>query len=127
VAIFARKTTEQGEEGDGQMLEGLLTSSSAERVLLYLQARGEGYASEIARFYGAASTPIQNQLARLESEGVLSSRKIGNARLYRCNPRYPFLPGLQTLLKKAISFAPEDQRDAILMNRRRPRKAGKPL
>ena len=33
------------------MLEPLLGSTNAERVLLFLLARSEGYASEIARFF----------------------------------------------------------------------------
>ncbi|KPK46219.1 MAG: DNA-binding protein [Planctomycetes bacterium SM23_25] len=109
------------------MLEGLVRSSSGERALLFLQARGEGYPSEIARFYGTASTPIQNQLARLEADGVVYSRLLGNTRLYAFNPRYPFLPELRALLEKALSFCPREEREALLMNRRRPRRPGKPL
>jgi predicted ArsR family transcriptional regulator len=109
------------------MLEPLLRSSSQERVLLYLLARGRGHAAKIAAFYRAAATPIQKQLQRLEADGVVSGRTVGRARVYEFNPRYPFLPELKALLAKALSFCSDEEREDLLMDRRRPRKAGKPL
>jgi len=108
------------------MLQAILRGPSQERVLTFLECREEGYASQIARFYGVPLTPVQSQLRRLESDGVLSSRMVGNTRLYAFNPRFPFLPELRALLKKSLAFYPEQEREALLMNRRRPRKAGKP-
>lgn len=52
------------------MLEPLLGSTNAERVLVFILARNEGYAREIARFFDADADSIQKQLARLESSGV---------------------------------------------------------
>jgi hypothetical protein len=109
------------------MLEPLIGSTSSERVLIFLYARGEGYPREIARFYNADLTPIQKQLEKLEIGGVLASRQAGRTRLYSFNPRYPFRAELESLLAKALSFYPEKQREALLMNRRRPRRRGKPL
>ncbi|HEU4743765.1 MAG TPA: hypothetical protein VFS61_00965, partial [Anaerolineales bacterium] len=70
---------------------------------------------------------IQRQLDKLESGGVLVSRTAGRTRLYQFNPRYPFLNELKQLLEKALSFYPEDIRENLVMNRRRPRKRDKPL
>ena len=109
------------------MLEPLLGSTSRERVLVFLSARGEGYARQIARFFDTDLNPIQKQLVRLESGGVLASRTAGRTRLYTLNPRYPFLAPLQKLLKKAIAFYPDDVQERLLRNRRRPRRQGKPL
>ena len=108
------------------MLEGILGSTSAERVLVFLRSRGEGYPREIARFFTTSLRPIQNQLECLEAAGVLWSRLVGRTRLYAFNPRYPFLRELEALLDRAVAFYPETQRRALLMNRRRPRRAGKP-
>jgi hypothetical protein len=33
----------------------------------------------------------------------------------------------ESLLEKALSFYPEEEREKLLMNRRRPRRRGKPL
>lgn len=109
------------------MLEPLLGSTNRERVLSFLYARGEGYPREIARFFDTGLDPIQKQLEKLEAGGVLYSRVAGKTRLYALNPRYAFLPELKSLLEKALSFYPNNQREALLMNRRRPRRRGKPL
>ncbi len=108
------------------MLEPLLGSVSAEYVLVFLQARNEGYATEIARFFGANLYAVQKQLDRLEAGGVLVSRKVGRTRVYTFNPRYPFLEELKALLNKALTFYPEETRERLLFNRRRPRRRGKP-
>jgi len=109
------------------MLEPLLGSTSCERVLIYILARTEGYAREIARFFETDLDPIQKQLEKLEVGGVLVSRTAGRTRLYEFNPRYPFLEELRNLLEKALSFYTEEEREQLLMNRRRPRRRGKPL
>lgn len=109
------------------MLESLLGSINGERVLIYLFARGEGYAREIAKFFQTDLSPIQKQLERLEAGGILVSRLAGKTRLYAFNPRYPFKAELENLLKKALDFYPPPDREALLMNRRRPRRSGKPL
>jgi DNA-binding transcriptional ArsR family regulator len=109
------------------MLEPLLGSTNAERVLVFILTRNEGYVREIARVVGGDPDSIQKQLAKFESGGVLVSRAAGRTRLYSFNPRYPFLKELKSLLEKALSFYPEQEREALLMNRRRPRRRGKPL
>jgi predicted ArsR family transcriptional regulator len=109
------------------MLEALLGSTSAERVLIFILAREEGYARDIARFFETDLYAIQKQLDKLEAGGVLASRSAGRTRLYTFNPRYPFLNELRSLLEKALSFYPEADRENLLMNRRRPRGRGKAL
>jgi hypothetical protein len=108
------------------MLEPLLGSESSERVLIFILAREEGYGAEIAKFFGTDLDPIQKQLNKLELGGVLVSHEVGRTRLFTYNPRYPFLNELKSLLEKALSYYPADVREALLMNRRRPRRSGKP-
>lgn len=109
------------------MLEPILGSKSSEQVFVFLAARDEGYATEIARFFDADLYAIQNQLERLESADVLISKKVGRTRVYQFNPRYPFLDELKNLLAKALAFYPEEIKESLVMNRRRPRKKDKPL
>ncbi len=108
-------------------MEAILGSTSRERVLLFILARSEGYATEIANFYNTDLAPIQRQLDKLEVGGVLASRKAGRTRLYSFNPRCPFLKELRALLDKVMTFCPRDLKERLLMNRRRPRRRGKPL
>ena len=109
------------------MIEMLLGSKNAERVLMYIFTRDEGYAREIAGFYGTDLKPIQMQLDKFEKSGVLVSRTIGRTRPYAFNPRYPFLAELKALLEKALSFYPVNEQEELTMNRRRPRAKGKEL
>lgn len=109
------------------MLEPLLGSRNRERVLLFLYARGEGYPREMARFFQTDLDPIRKQLVKLELGGILYSRLAGRTRLFAFNPRYPFLAELKKLLEKTLSFYPEKDQDELLLNRRRPRRRGKPL
>ncbi|MBN2256747.1 MAG: hypothetical protein JW704_02855 [Anaerolineaceae bacterium] len=109
------------------MLESLIGSLNRERVLVFIHARQEGYAREIARFYKTDLYNIQKQLDRLELGGILISRPVGRTRLYAFNPRYPLLSELNILLKKTLSIYPENIRKGLAENRRRPRRRGKPL
>ena len=99
------------------MLEPLLGSTSAERVLIFILARNEGYAREIARFYKTDLTPIQKQLERLERGSNLVSLKVGRTRLYEFNPRYAFIKELRNLLQKTITFYSREDRERLLMVR----------
>ena len=109
------------------MIEALLGSKNAERVLIYIYSREEGYAREIANYYKTGLMPIQKQLDKPEIGGVLVSRAVGKTRPYTFNLRYPFLNELKALLEKALLFYPEDEREQLVMNRRRPRAKGKAL
>lgn len=109
------------------MIESIVGSLNCERVLTFLCARKEGYAREIATFYGSSLAPIQKQLDKLEAGGVLASRTAGRTRLYTFNPRYPLLAELSALLEKSIFFYDEALQQRLLLNRRRPRRRGKPL
>lgn len=59
------------------MLETLFGSIRREQVLLFLHCRGEGYARQIARFFGSSPDPIQKQLDRLQAGGVVVGRTAG--------------------------------------------------
>jgi len=109
------------------MLAAVLGSNNRERVLIFLQARGSGYAREIAAFFNTDPTPVQKQLERLENAGVICAKAVGKTVVFSFNPRYPFLRELGELLEKALSFYPEEIRRELLENRRRPRRRGKVL
>jgi DNA-binding MarR family transcriptional regulator len=98
------------------MIEVLFGSKNAERVLIYIYSRQEGYAREIARFYNTDLKSIQNQLDKMESAGILVSREAGRTRPYTFNPRYSLLAELKGLLEKAFSFYPMNLRQELVMN-----------
>ncbi len=109
------------------MIEAVVGTPTAERVLLFLYARQEGYAPEIARVFGIDTTSVRGQLGRMERDGLLISKLVGKTRIYQFNPRYPFLKEVLDLLARVMELAPKAVRDKLLMDRRRPRQTGKPL
>jgi predicted ArsR family transcriptional regulator len=96
------------------MLTPLFGTENSERVLIFLLARREGYAREIAQFFDTNLYAIQRQLDKLEAGGVLVSRTAGRTRLYQFNPRYPFLKELKQLLKKAFSYYPKNVHEGLM-------------
>jgi DNA-binding transcriptional ArsR family regulator len=112
---------------DTHMLEAVVGSEGAERVLLFLAARNQGYPLEIAETFDMSVSNVQKHLERMERDGLLVNEKVGRTRVYRLNPRYAFKDEVETLLNKALSVAPEALRDLLLLDRRRPRRRGKPL
>lgn len=110
------------------MLEGIFGNASAEKVLLYLERYEEGYATAIVRtFDGLSLHMAQRQLDRFERAGALVSSLRGRTRLYAWNPRYPFRRELRALLRKALQELPSSERERYFTERRRPRRAAKPL
>ena len=109
------------------MLETIFKSKDKEQILLYLSVRNEGYAREIAKYYSSSLSSVQKQLDKLEAGNILSSKTFGRTRMYLFNPRYPFLKELTNLLNKAFQFLPYEEQNKLKMNRKRPRRKGKPL
>jgi predicted ArsR family transcriptional regulator len=106
---------------------GIVSNDTVEKVLLYLQNYGEGYARSIAATYGLALTGVQRQLLRLEAEGVVVSQMKGRTRLFQWNPRYPMRKELSALLERALTLVPPREAKQWFQQRQRPRRVGKPL
>ena len=112
--------------GGAGLLQGIFGNASAEKVLLYLEQYGEGYATAMAHAFDELSLNMaQRQLERFERAGALVSTLQGRTRLYTWNPRYPFGPELRALLAKALELLPAAERKRYFSERRRPRRAGK--
>ena len=110
------------------MLEGIFGNATAEKVLLYLEQYDEGYGKAIAdTFEDVSLSMVQLQLERFEAAGLLVSLPKGRTRVFTWNPRYPFLPEVRSLLRKALQLLPDQQRRRYFTQRRRPRRTGKPL
>jgi hypothetical protein len=111
------------------MLEKLFGNASIEKILFYVLINHETYSLELSKIFNVPLYSIQKALERLESGGILASILKGKTRMYRFNPRYPFLKELRAFLKRAYAFLPEEQKikyyEAPI--RKRPRRKGKPL
>jgi hypothetical protein len=96
-------------------------------VLLFLQSYGEGHAMRIAETFGFGLNMTQRQLKRLEGEGVLLSRLVGNVRLFSFNQRNATVRHLQRMLEAELQLLPEVIQERFFQQRQRPRLSDKPL
>jgi hypothetical protein len=69
----------------------------------------------------------QRQLKRLEGEGVLLSRRVGNVRLFSFNQRNATVRHLQRMLEAELQLLPEVIQERFFQQRQRPRLSDKPL
>ena len=111
------------------MLEYLFANKNVEKILIYLFLHDKANATELSRSFGSSLDPIQKTLRKLEDGGLLVSFLEGRTRVFRWNPRYPFLQEIQALAKKSYEFLPLTIQGAYYqpVKRKRPRKTGKPL
>lgn len=109
-----------------RMLDTLFGNETAEKVMLYLAAYGEGYARQIADWFGLPLYSVQQQLKRFENGGILASRKLGRTRVFTWNPRWPFREELTALLEAALEYLPPEEYRRWYAGRQRPRRTGKP-
>jgi uncharacterized protein len=96
------------------MLEAILGSVSADRVFLFLAARGEGYATEIARVFDVDLSPIQKQLDRMERVGLIKHKKQGRKKVYSLDAEYPLAAELNTLVTSALAKVPASLRKKLV-------------
>ena len=109
------------------VLEAIFGNRTAAWTLLFLQCYGEGHALRIAKTFGFGLNMTQRQLKRLEEDGVLISRLIGNIRLFTFNERNPTVRNLQKFLDEELTLLPAAQVQAFFRQRQRPRQSGKTL
>lgn len=109
------------------MLEGIFGNATAEKVLLYLEVYEEGYAKGIADTFDISPSMAKLQLDRFERAGLLVCSTKGRTRLFSWNPRYPFQSEVRALVRRALEALPKEERRRFFSQRRRPRRAGKPL
>ena len=98
--IVARMSTEHA-------AKAIFGSGSAARVLLFLEFHGESHAARIAGSRNAATTPIANQLGKLEAAGILVSREIGRSRVYGWNASNPVVAPLRRFLRELGKSTPD--------------------
>ncbi len=109
------------------LFSGLFGNETAAKVILYLQTLESGYPRGIAQALKLPVSQVQRQLERMEREGVLASRMVGTTRVYQWNPRCGYLKELRALLTRGLDMLPDEVRESMFSERRRPRRKGKPL
>jgi len=108
-------------------LDAIFGNRSAAQTLLFLQNYGEGHARRIATTFGVSHMAIQRQLKRLEADGILVSRMVGNSRIFSWNPRSATVKDLRMFLEAELGRLPVDITKEYFRQRQRPRRTGKEL
>lgn len=92
------------------MLEALFGNKTIEKILLFLFVNGKCYGTQLHKLLKTPLTPIQKALQRLENGGIIISYFEGKTRLYRFNPSFPLINEVETLLKKAYTLLPPQEK-----------------
>jgi hypothetical protein len=109
------------------VLDALFGNRTASSVLTYLALNESAYAQQMTDALRIPLSVVQKQLRRLELAGVLASRLVGRTRLFSINPRFALAGELTTLLRRAFSLLPDEDKLPYESYRARPRLTGKPL
>jgi len=95
-------------------LADALFSTTQQRVLglVFGQPDRSYYATELIGLVGAGSGAVQRELARLESSGLVTVRRLGTQKHYQANPVSPVFVELAGIVRKTVGLA-EPLREAL--------------
>ena len=104
----------------------VVTIHQAKTHLSQLSQKVEGgEEAVIAKTFGFGLKMTQRQLKRLEEQGVLVSRRLGNLRLFSFNERNPSVRNLRKMLEVELGALPADDQQQYFRQRQRPRQGNK--
>ena len=109
------------------MLEKILGSDIAMKIMLHLVHYGEMYPSAVAKDYELTLSAVQKQFARFEEAGVLVSKLMGRTRVYMFNKKSKAATKFYDLIKVYYDGLSVKDKEKIFSQRRRPRRPGKPV
>lgn len=90
-----------------QSMADALFSATQQRVLglLFGQPDRSFYANELIGLAGGGSGAIQRELARLESSGLLMTKRLGSQKHFQANPNSPIFEELTGIARKTVGLA----------------------
>jgi DNA-binding transcriptional ArsR family regulator len=109
------------------MLDKILGSETAMKIMLHLTHYGEIYPTAVARDYEISVNGVQKQFERFEDAGILVSKLVGKSRVYMFNKKSPVVKPFMELIKVYYDSLSIDDKQEIFATRRRPRRPGKPV
>jgi DNA-binding transcriptional ArsR family regulator len=112
---------------NGAMLDKILGSETAMKIMLHLTHYGEIYPTAVARDYEISVNGVQKQFQRYEDAGILVSKLVGKSRVYMFNKKSPVVKPFMELIKVYYDSLSIDDKQEIFASRRRPRRPGKPV
>lgn len=88
------------------LADALLTKTQQRLLgLLFGQPDRSFYASELIRQAGTGSGAAQRELARLETAGLITGRRVGRQKHYQANPKASLFSELRGIITKTVGVA----------------------
>jgi DNA-binding transcriptional ArsR family regulator len=109
------------------MLDKILGSDIAMKIMLHLVHYEEIYPSAVAKDYELTLSAVQKQFARFEEAGILVSKLVGRTRVYMFNKKSKAAVKFYELVKIYYDGLTLKDKEKIFSERRRPRRPGKPI
>ena len=109
------------------MLEKILGSDTAMKIMFHLVHYGEIYPSAVAKDYQISLSGVQKQFERFEEAGILVSKLVGKTRVYFFNKKSPTVKPFMEFIKIYYDGLSLEDKEKIFVERRRPRRPGKPV
>jgi DNA-binding transcriptional ArsR family regulator len=109
------------------MLDKILGSETAMKIMLHLVHYGEIYPSAVANDYKISLSAVQKQFKRYEDAGILVSKLVGKSRVYMFNRKSPVVSPFIQFIKVYYDGLSLEDKEQIFSSRRRPRRPGKPV
>jgi DNA-binding transcriptional ArsR family regulator len=109
------------------MLDKILGSDIAMKIMLHLVHYEEIYPSAVAKDYELTLSAVQKQFARFEEAGVLVSKLVGKTRVYFFNKKSKAAIKFYEFIKVYYDGLSVKDKEMIFSERRRPRRPGKPV
>ncbi len=109
------------------MLDKILGSDIAMKIMLHLTHYGEIYPTAVAKDYQLSLSGVQKQFQRFEEAGILVSKLVGRSRVYLFNKKSPTAKPFMDLIKVYYDGLSLEDKEELFGSRRRPRRPGKPV
>jgi DNA-binding transcriptional ArsR family regulator len=109
------------------MLDKILGSETAMKIMLHLVHYGEIYPSAVAKDYQISLSGVQKQFQRFEEAGILVSKLVGKSRIYLFNRKSPVVKPFIDLVTVYYDGLSIEDKEHLFGTRRRPRRPGKPV
>lgn len=109
------------------MLDKILGSDIAMKIMLHLVHYEEIYPSAVAKDYELTLSAVQKQFARFEDSGILVSKLVGRTRIFMFNKKSKAASKFYELIKVYYDGLSVKDKEKIFSERRRPRRPGKPV
>lgn len=109
------------------MLDKILGSEIAMKIMFHLVHYKEIYPSAVAKDYEITLSAVQKQFARFEEAGILVSKLVGKTRVYMFNQKSKVAKSFYEMVKLYYDGLSLSDKEKIFSTRRRPRRPGKPV